>query len=74
VTKEPKCGGLGSEESGDTFPGFCQEMAEKMASFGPVMEKMMERCGPMMEKMIGRCMETMKSHAPAAEGTEPTDE
>ena len=67
-------GGSGSQEKKDTFPPFCQEMAEKMASCGPMMKEMMTRCGPMMEKTIGRCMEKMKSHTPAAEGGEPTDE
>jgi hypothetical protein len=74
MNQETTHGGSGSQENKDTFPPFCQEMAEKMAACGPMMEEMMTRCGPIMENMMGRCMEKMKSHTPAAEGGEPTNE
>jgi hypothetical protein len=45
------------------MPPFCQEMAEKMAS-----------CGPMMKEMIGLCTEKTKPDAPSAAGTESTNE
>jgi hypothetical protein len=74
MNQEATHGGSGSSEKKDTFRLFCQEMAEKMTSCGPMMEEMMTRCGPIMENMMGRCMEKMKSHTPAAEGGESTDE
>ena len=61
VSKEATHGASGCQEPKDTFPDFCQGMAEKTASFGPVMEQMM-----------ARCMEKMKRETPYGEGTEPT--
>ena len=74
MTQETHHGEFGRQDRKDSMPPFCQEMAEKMASCGPMMKEMMARCGPMMEKMMGLCTEKAKPDTPSATGAESTNE
>ena len=63
MTQETHHGEFGRQDRKDSMPPFCQEMAEKMAS-----------CGPMMKETMGLCTEKTKPDTPSATGAESTKE
>jgi len=63
MTQETNHEEFESQDGKDSMPPFCQEMAEKMAS-----------CGPMMKEMMGLCTEQTKPDTPSGTGTESTNE